>query len=381
MEEAPPVSTVPAPFQITPSPQDDAYGNLWDSRIDDAISKWKRERDSRERFVKLYRDGKFPVDSRGIAEGCNVNLCFSYVTVITALLGANLPVVQIEPRRGQMDRPFAEAVERWEQYELEETNFEEPMAVAIFDGILRGVSWLKESFDPLSGMVVADALTPLEVHVDPLARYSLAQARFIVQRVVKPVEEAREFFGDKSLEPNYMLSSEEGLAKERADQQKIAQDKDLLLFYEIWCKKPGGQRKLYYRLREEAKWLREIDWPYILDRDDFPYSRLIFNTNYTSIDGFSEQAVIEGLASEVNEMAEFDRRHTRRSAATKVLYDLSRLDENEAMKILSGKDMEAIGVKPGEALLKDAVHILNMNSDDSPQKEKYERSKIGRAHV
>jgi hypothetical protein len=304
-----------------------------------------------------------------------VNLCFSWVTAIAAWLYGQNPLVQVEPRQGQ-DRAFAEALEHWLEYSAEETDTRTPNEVVIFDAILRGMAWSKELWDPSRRIDTTDALTPLEVYVDPVARFTLGQARFMLQRVVRPVDEARALTGNPALEPNYELSREEGLAS-RGKESHQASEKDLFLCYEIWSKEPGGRRMLYYRDREKAAFCGEPrPWPYLMDRDDFPYSLLRFNTQHTDLTGFSDQVVIEGLRQTTEEVSEFDRRHVLRSAAKAVLYDSSKITEDQIEKILSAKDMQATAVE-GLANYKteQLIRIVDWNSATDDQKELFQRAK------
>jgi hypothetical protein len=356
---------------------EDPEGKLWDDRIQDCEAVWNRERDRRERYVKLYRDGHFPIgeqDARS-ADGVSVNLCFSWTASITAWLMGQSPTIQIDPRRAGVDEAAAEALEKWQQYSFAEGNSIIADEVCVFDATLRGLAWSKESFDPARGIDVVDALTPLDVGVDPLAKYSLAQARWMLQRCVRPIDEARAFFGRKDIEPNYQLAGEKGLAAERTRERSGASDKDLLLYYEIWWK-DGEKRRLLYRMPDQRKWLdQRPEWPYLLDRDEFPYSPLIFNTVYQGVDGFSEQQVVDGLRIEVEELAEFDRRHTRRAAAKKILYDEASFEPEAYQKLISGKDLEAIGTKLAGKSPADLVHVLDLNSNTDEQKSKFERVK------
>ena len=369
--------------QIQRPPEDDAEGQLWDGRIHDAIKRWEKERDRRERYVRIYQDGRFKQSDRGESEeGVNVNLCFSYVAGLTAFLMGNTPTLEIEPRRGLGDEAVAETLQKWLEYSYVEASSQDDAEVCVFDAILRGMAWLKEGFEPRRGTDVADALTPLEVYVDPIARYKMQQARYVIQKVIKPIDEARLFFNRQDIEPNYMLAEAEGLEGARHKETSASQrGKDLLLFYEIWCRKADGSRKLYYRQKEgstgptAATWLDQRDWPFVLDHDEFPYSPLIFNTTYMGVDGFSEMAVVEGLQREVQEMFEFDRRHGRKGAAVKLIIDESMIPPEEETKLKSAKDYEIVRAKLGGRSAADAAYVLDVRTDSGDSQARYERAK------
>ena len=375
-----PAAETPSPFHIKSRAGEDLEGLAWDTRIDEALRKWNLERDARERFVRIYKDGRF---AAGEEDGVNVNLCFAYVSGLTAFLMGQAATIEVEPRRGMGDEAFSEVIKRWLDYSYAEGQSQDDHEVAVFDAILRGISWLKESYDPVRRCDVCDELSPLDVYVDPVARYRLSQARYIIQRVVKPIEEARLTFNRNDLEPNYMLSNAEGLEGERGRERDSA--KDLLLFFEIWCKKAGGERQLFYRLRESAAgpmMLRDpAPWPYVLDHDEFPFSELQFNSIYMGVDGFSEMAVVDGLDREVQEMAEFDRRHGRKGAATKLLVDAGALAPEEEQKIKSAKDYEIVRIKTGGRPVGEVLQELNLVQNDAEAQGRADRAKRMRDEV
>jgi hypothetical protein len=342
----------------------------------DAENCWDRERDRRERYVKLFRDGRFPVDAEGGSEGVSVNLCFAWTTAICAWLYAQNPSIEIEPRRGDGDRAFAEAIELWERYSHDVSQTGKANKVAIFDGLLRGLAWSKEGFDPATGLDVVDALSPLEVSVDPLARYRMGEARWVIHRVVKPLDEAKAFFGRDDLVANYELAKAKGMVAAQMQDREVTRDKDLFLFYEIWAK-AGQDRLLLYRDLDRHEWVvPEKPWPFYLAQGEYPFSPLVFHTVYQGIDGFSEQQVVDGLEQEVEELAEFDRRHARRGGAVKVLYDATEFKEEQQKQLQSNRDYECIGIKrEPQRALSDYVHLLDFNTGTDQAKGRFERSK------
>jgi len=367
--------------QIRKNPEDDKDGVHWDNRIVDARNKWAKEQDWREQFVRLYRYGRFSEIGEADDEnvGVNVNLCFPYVQIVTALLGASAPVIEISPRRCEADKEFAESLEGWLQYSVEQTDGDEVNRVLIFAAILQGICFTKESFDPGAGMDVADVVTCNELHIDPLARYSMKEARYVIQEVVKPIDEARQFFNTGSIEPNFRLADtrENSLA---ADNRKHTEnenaDKSLLRFYEIWEKK-GKERKLSYRLHDQDKrWLARGEWPFRLNSNDWPYSELRFATDHTSVDGFSEIEIAAGLQREVNELAEADRRNTRKGMGSVILADLDMLDEDTLEeKIRSNRQFEIVKARAQGKSLEDALVVKRFRDERQDVKAVYERAK------
>lgn len=341
------------------------------------MAKWTGEQVKREKYVRLYREGRFPVDGKGEAEGANVNLCFAYVQLVTAAVALNLPIPEIEPRQEGGNTALAEALEQWFTYSLEETETELTTRVLVFGSILQGLGWTKESYDPRTGLDVSDPLTCQEVHVDPLAKWSLRQARYVLQEVVKPIDEAREFFNTRDLEPNYRLTDARTGSIE-AERVLLAQNeagtKDLFKFYEIWAK-DKDKRLLSYRDHQAKRWIARGDWPFTLDGNDWPFTPLILQTDYRSLDGFSEQETVDKLQAEVSELCEFDRRHVRKGSATKVLYDLDRVDEAEAEKVKSPQDLQMVGVKSKGLPLESAFSVLRLTSGTDDAKAIYERAK------
>lgn len=370
-------ATTAPPGNISAQPVRSPDTERWNQLISDCRTRWDKERTVRERNIKLFREGQFPLDGEGkSSSGVSVNLIFLYAKSAMAMLNGNSPNIQVDPRRGENDRSFADVLESWLKYSHQESNTEEADAAVIFWALLGGIAWSKEGFDPESRMDVADALSSLDVAVDPLARYSLTQARWMLQRVVKPVDEARAFFNRNDIEANYQLGDTDGLERNRRlNPTGSSSDKDLYEFFEIW-EKAGAKRNLIYFDSKKQAFLDIRDWPFLLDRNEFPFSPLSFNTQYQGVDGFSECDVVAGLRDSMQELMEFDRRHTLRSAAKKILFDKGAWDEDLISKAMDAKDLAPIPVQiPGGRAIAETFTILDLNSSTDFQKEKFERSK------
>lgn len=366
---------------------------LWDSRIKDAEKQSERDRQNHDKFVRRFKDGHFGPQKDGeVKRGVNVNLSFAYATMVMAMFAAQPPAVEVTPEEGGYDDEFAQVAQFFGSVEAAKEEFAKGLekclghsyrlgktqlanTVTIFNSTLRGQGWTKESFDPKRGLNRVDALRRDEVFVDPNARYDLGQAQHIIQTCVLPIDLARAFFAEKGvtkgIEPNHCLVDEKGMIGEQARlAEKSSNTKDLFKFYELW-RKDGDYRGLDYRAFQKTEWLHRGDWPFLLDNDDFPYTHLQFNTQFSSFnDAFSEEAVVEGLRETYNEFMEFMRRHTKRAAATKVLYDKSRIGEDEAKKLASAKDLEFVGCdEPGPGGLQSLIQMVDLNTNFANQKE------------
>ena len=368
-----------------PTPTDDSV-ERWGKIIDAAEAKAQKDRTDWDKYVKLFKDGQFPAEGDN-GPGASVNETFAYVLMLMASLHSNAPAIEVEPREGgdasafgpaaqyfqmppeEIRRTFADTVETFEQYSYEETGSDDTNTVGLFEALVRGEGCVKTGFDPVRQVAVIDSLRRDEVYVDPHARYSLAQADYVIHTVTKKYDAARDFFKEQGVnigEPNWNLVEGTGHS---ADMQRLNKpsDKDQFKFYEIWCRKPDGGRHIYYKAYKGQSWLHQRDWPFVLDSDDFPFCFLRFNTQFTQMgDGFTELSVVDGLRRMVEETTEYFRRYTQRARAKKVLLDEAVFDEDMQDRLLSGRDMECIRIAKGGKAWDELVHVVDFHSPHDP---------------
>lgn len=350
----------------------------------------ERERSAYDKFVNLYRDGSFPLTgSNETGSGVSANQTYAYIQMLMALLYANQPQIEAEPREDaaggeqyfmplvmagiipspdEAKRLFADTLEQVLTYSYSETQSHEHNQAVLFNALVRGLGISKESFDAKRGIDRCDCIDRSEVFFDPNARYSLTQANYVVQTCTLPIEQAREFFAQQGvmgkIEPNFTLSDQSGvagdLAKKIAPSQK--QD-DLYKFYEIWHK-DGDKRSLYYREWKKDKWLLQREWPFQLDADDFPYSLLSFSRQYATLsDAFPDLVTVEALRKAYEDGVEYINRHAKRSKAKKVVYDKAVFDDVLLRQMEDPVDMRMVAVDvPAGKKLGDLMQVVDFNS-------------------
>lgn len=356
----------------------------------------ERERAAYEKFVRLYKEGNFGLtDKNEPADGVSANQTFAYVQMLMALLYANQPHIEVEPREdaaggeqhfmplvmaGMLPSPdeakrmFADTLEQVLTYSYNETQSHVHNQAVLFNAIVRGLGISKESFDSKRGIDRCDCIDRSEIFFDPNARYDLTQAYYVVQLCSLPIEQAREFFeaqGVTDIEPNFTLADQKGLAGEAAKKIAPEQNKnDLFKFYEIWHK-DGSNRSLYYRDFDKDEWLLQREWPFQLDADEFPYSTLSFQRQYATMsDSFSDLVTVEGLRQAYENTVEFLNRHAKRSRAKKIVLDQAAFPQEKIEMMMDPVDMRMVPVDlPAGKQLKDVMQVMDFNSHTDSDQE------------
>lgn len=390
-------------LELMPTPYDDDFPK-WKRIIGAGENKARQDRGDFDRYVKLFKDGKFPV-ANGSTErqGVSVNQTFAYIMMVSAMLYSQAPAIEVEPRDGgdassfgpvagmfggdpqNARRAFAEGLEGYLTYAYEEQGGDQQSNAGIFETLARGQAVSKASFDYKREMHRIDTLRRDEVFVDPHARFSMSQCDYIMHTSVMKFEKAREFFdtfGVRLEKPNFKLSGIEGLEAEKMRKLGEGQSEaDQFKFYEIWCKK-GDKRHIYYATPDSVKWLHQRDWPFTLDQDDFPFAFLHFNTQFCGIqDAFPEIQVVDGLQEMYEEAMEFNRRHVLRGLAQTVLLDGDVFDDDLIKVIQNSRDLQFRGVKKGNKKWEELVHIVDLNNGREPALELAQVSKDAKDEI
>lgn len=343
-----------------------------------------------DKYVKQFRDGRWNVAPGSESDMVSMNSTFSSTLAFMAFLYAQSPGLEVEPRDGagsgsdrhfapliqmgvyadaeEARRDFADAVEQALQHSYEKSRTNIHNLAALFKARLTGMGITKESYDPASGLDRSDCLGRHEVYFDPHARFDVPQCFYVVQLCEMQIERAREFFEAKgvnprALEPNYRLEHGEGLSGEKAKENPPpGSENDIFKFYEIWWK-DGDRRRLDYRFWRDPRWILRGDWPFQLDRDDFPFSTLIFHQQFTALsDAFSERHVVNALAKAADKTMEAYHRSVLRSIAKKLGLDADVFDDAASNQMLDAKDMRAVRVKLEGKRWEDVAHLFEFNS-------------------
>ncbi len=378
-----------------PLPADD--WTRWRAIRDAAHQHAIKEQKAWDKYVKLFRDGEFEREPGDKSVRVSANFTFSYVTMMMAMLYAEAPSIEVEPREditGPADQAFmplvqaglypspndakvrfGEVVERMLTHSYDETHSHAHNLAALFDTIVRGMGVTKESFDATRGMDRCDSLRRDEVYIDPNARYIIQQAKYVAHTTVMHIDEAREFFKERGvggtlIEPNHCLTEGDSLTAQKLKENSPKGDanKEYYKFYEVWWK-DGGNRRLDYLPWREDGWLTRLEWPFELDEEDFPFTLWIFHQQYSTLsDPFSDRHVVDPLRQTIEQIMEFAHRQTRRSIAKKVLVDKSMLgpEMKELNDLADAVSMKFIPLETKGKRLEDGIHLLDFNTGTDP---------------
>lgn len=386
--------------ELLPTPYDADFPK-WKRILAAAESKGKQDRSEFDRYVKMFKDGKFPGGKDGERQGVSVNQTFAYIMMVSAMLYAQSPSIEVEPRDGgdassfepvagmfggdpqNARRAFADGLEGYLNYSWEEQDCDRQCNAGIFETLARGQAVSKASWDYRREMHRVDTLRRDEVFVDPHARFAMAQCDYIIHTSVMKFDKAREFFepfGVRLENPNFKLSGLDGLEAEKV-RGLVQSEADQFKFYEIWCK-AGDKRHIYYATPGSNAWLFQRDWPFALDQDDFPFSFLHFNTQFCGIqDAFPEIAVVDGLQDMYEEAMEFNRRHVLRSMAQTVLLDKAAFTDDDVTALKDSRDLQFRPIEKGAKPWNELVHILDLNNGREPSLQLAQVSKAAKDEI
>lgn len=378
-----------SPLTIIRKPPISENTTLLDRITEAALKQSKDEIKKYEPFRNEYKHGLYDSDEDKVT----ANFTFALVNMLLAFLNANLPTVECDPRGGgdkqfkllvdlgvfpdmrSARRKFADTLETVVKHAYEETNAIEANEACLQEALLTGLGYTKQSFDAARQCPRADALMRHEVYVDPHARYSLRQARYICQTVEDPIEQAIDFFdnlGVKGIEPNWTLADGESMRAKAAKKNAPENgDKDLFKYYEIWIKE-RDRNVLVYRTFDTHRTLLKREWPFQLTLDEFPFAALMFNQLHTQIsDAFPVLEVIQSLRKSQQKYFELNHKAVLRSLARKLLYDDAMIDEGKLKKALSSKDTEPVPINTqnGTKALDKALFMMEFNSKSDPSLE------------
>ncbi len=360
----------------------------WNAVITSAVEQFKRDADLAKYYTNLFKFGEFKND-----RGASANYTFADVSLLMSTLYYQDPTISVIPHNeGDIGRfsslvgppgsgaPFndlagaqkyyAETLEKILKHTWVEARSSFALNAVLFEAIVVGMGVTKVGWDDY-GYDRIDTLHRYEIFFDPNARYDINQSTYAVQCCTYHISEARAFFtkigapdADK-LDGNYELKEEESLSGEMANKNEPdTGHKAYFRFYEIWHKKPNGDRKIYYRHFEKEEWIFVRDWPYTLDDEGFPFCKLSFNDQFVQVqDAFSDLFATNGLRKTHENIVEFYRRHVMKGIATKWLYDESVIDPDKKQDLLSEEDMKFVGITGLSQMKQPPVMKLNFTED------------------
>lgn len=386
---------IPPPAEAAPpTPQmEPAFdATRWRLILSKADAHCEAEQRMWDKFAKLYKDGSFELDADSNTKGgVSANITFAYVNMKVALLMAQAPTIEVEARETdcgnqsfgpliqaglfesdeEARRQFAEALEMSLAYTYEEAKSAVHNAAILFDATVKGLGISKESYDPIRGIDRIDRVRRCDFFVDPFARYDLSQAQYVVETCMMPIDKAREFFtgmgvDSEKVQPNWMLADGTDLDADFARRNQDTSKFDTFKFYEIWHK-DGQNRTILYVAKDKASLLHEREWPFQLDVDEFPYTFLAFNQQYTACkDAFTELYTVEGMRQLYEDTVEFINRHTRRVLAKKILLNGAVWTPDKIEQFKNAKDTEVITLGDGDTPIEDLTQSYNIVDLNTP---------------
>lgn len=342
--------------------------------------------------LKEFREGRFG-SNQGELVGANFR--FPFVTMLLAYLMAQSPTPEVEAREAggagadvfgmlagaglfesedAAREAFSDGLEQLLAHSYERTGSETYNKVALFRALVVGCGITKVGFDAELGLDRLDVVERQDLYCDPQAKFSLRESGYVIHTCAWDFERAAAFFKRLgiAIQPNYELRQATGLMGEA--QKKFApatEQPDMFRFAEVWCKH-GSERKLYYFDAQTKTLLGEpLDWPFTLDREEFPFSLLTFNTQYLqALDGFSELEVTKKLRDQNEEGMAYQAKHIGRSRAKKIAYDTSKISPENVEHLKDPQDLRFVGIDAGGEDLSRFIRVIDFNSNTDSDLER-----------
>lgn len=373
--------------------------SVWQRVFRQADEAGKQQRQLYDRYADLYSEGGLKPSNlaigEGKTEGTSVNETFPHVQTVLSIIAASDPSFEAEPTPGDggmaeiaaafylevedLKQAFADTLKNVLTNTWIRQGMYEDMKAVTFNAVVKGMGYVKLGWDAVKNIDRMDCIPRDMVFVDPMAEYKIQQGSYVIQTVIKKLQDAREFFGKfgvppERIEANYnMVGGEDEMgAKGKAIKALLKDtgdaDKNLFRFYEVWSRE-RGQEVLRYKESGTAiqdDWILETDWPFKLDTDDFPFETLVFNRKYAqAADAFPDLQIVEALRKANEEFWDFFVRHTKRSIAKKIFIDDDVFKDPETEnRILSADDLKVVRGKLGGRKFGDVFQIVGLNDGD-----------------
>lgn len=341
---------------------------MWSERISE------RQQDLRERialwekYLRHYR-ADLLAEEQPPEDSVWINYLLGISRIVVPSIYFQNPEVLIRPR-GTTPLSYATLLELEMNYILEKLGFEDEMRAVIFDTLVCGVgvmkfgflgaskkssslvedmsSWTEESlFDELaleeasasSGKREVDSridpnlpfairISPRKFLVDPLAEGNIKQARWVIHKITRPVEEVK-----KDRRYPRGLTSGIGAAVQPEDRPYLnaappivtsaeaggsLSGEELVNLYEIWDREANKLLVLdeYNMLQGKRKFLREETCPY--DLNGFPFETLVFNPDPDRFHGVSDFGTWWNPANALNLLNSLHYNHVKKFTSRKI---------------------------------------------------------------
>jgi len=273
------------------------------------------------------------------------------------------PAVKIKSTND--DTRFPKADSSLLEYSIRETEFDAEMKAVVHEGVLFSNGLVALDFDVDRMVARARQVNIKDCVVENPDSWRLRDQSWIAIKGRVNLEDAKIYFNNDELQPtkntpwlgnpNFEETMKNPNKNFGGDQREI-----LFEFWQIFAKY-GQKRTMYYVSENETeflkfkvadpkstnpekphKWVKKSDWPFVLDKEDFPVEFLKMNERTDSFYALNEKALLCPIVLELNIIFRHFSKRTRAAATAKILYD-NALDDAAIQALSSGKDFDALG--------------------------------------
>jgi len=308
----------------------------------------------------------------------------SFVDTLKPNLFFRNPKWNITSRRD--DESFSKVDESVLNYSAEETGLETEINACVHEGILKGTGVLVYDFD-LDRQVARGRQMLLEdVMVDNPLSWRLRDQSWIALRYRMPIEQAKIYFNDNRLKSSQTQkyddsNSQYSIGSDR-HLDELGEKEEIFEYFEVYAKY-GDERKKYVvaEFSEEGpvflkqlvfdeegteengfkKWVKEADWPFVLDKEDFPVEFLRLSTSTDKFYGQIELAQLSSVVLAINTLLKAMNNRTRLAFSAKIALD-KKLTPEQRKRLLSNKDFDVLELDVSQGKrLSDMIQIMDFS--------------------
>ena len=357
---------------------------FWQARLDRAEKVEDRNRylDDRAEVHRFYLGYHSTPEDKKTWAGpyITVNLTYSSIKTMTSELIARDPRSMARPKSAsrRVTREVAKVIDSKLAYNRKEEGYTRQQKKAVNEVLIGGMAIVKVEWDKDRWLPRLVHVRPKKILIDPDAEDEISQAGWVAETVRMKVADLKadpRFSRVEDLTPDKALTT-------AADGKKYDDSRrDEFTTYDVtfvWSKrgmgvprdgssygkaedKPEGNNVLLAFCRGHDFWLMKEEWPFYLDKEEFPYE--VLSPNYTdSVWGLSPFRCGIALNRNINWLVSFILAHVRKGATTDYLIDESVKPETVAA-LKSGQDFKTLavqlnrtaGVPPIQVLPKDSM--------------------------
>jgi len=285
-----------------------------------------------KRFVDLYNNKQWPSVYKS-EDRVTVNMIYALVSTAKPMLYFKNPRILVIPKKEEY-RAGAEIAERALNYEWIEHRLKQKIKLCALDGLIIGHGWIKQVFDGKN--IQALQISPSDMFADPMARNDWRQARFLIHRTFKSVEEVKKnpnYQNTKDLKPTTVMT--EVIFGQHQDKKEFSDDVKRV---EIWEIHDRENDKIRVLATGHEKWLRNEEHPY-KNIEDYIFEMLRLIEIPDQFYPMSSIAPVESPCKELNktrtQLINHRKRHKRIILYDKNVFTPDNLEDIEKSETLS----------------------------------------------